>query len=946
MKIRYCVFLFCTLFAATPMVQAGTTMDGLHKSVRVVRDTNGIPHIFAQNEHDLYFLQGWLHAQDRLFQMDLFRRQAAGTLAEVLGQAALEQDFIARTIGLGRAAQRSLDAHPKSVKKNLRAYSAGVNAYIARAEAAGTLPPEYGALQLSTVRPWQPLDSELVTKALGAATSLLVLDDIELTVALGAYRQVGQALPNVDGDALFFEDLFRSAPFNTASTVPDAEQPRHGKGAKHYKRTPRVRSTSRKPRAKTLEQTRAYLERIRKLPKLPGVPRPGGHDMGGSNTWVVGGQHTRGGYPLLANDIHLTLDTPPIFHEVHLVTPGLNVIGSSIAGTPCVVRGHNRDVAWGVTNSRLDITDVYSEVIVTDPTSPSGLSTVHKGKFEHIVALTGEVFFFNPLDDSNLVQAPLGGMDQPIMIVPRRNHGPLITAPELDPDLGVLTALSLQSTAFSGTRDLEGFCKLNRARNLAQFKTGLRLIDFGSQNISYADRKGNIAYFVTGELPLREDLQAMSPALTPPFLVRDGRGGQEWLPVSGRRKHKQAVPFAILPFKEMPQIVNPPSGIIVNSNNDQVGNTLDNNPLNDPRPRGGLRYLNWGGRNFSIRAGRITEMLQERLKGHRRIAFKDMQTMQADTALGDAQVFVPFIVAAFDNARAAIHPGLAPFALDPSIAEAVDRLRHWNFTTPTGLTEGYDADPNGGGVEASVSASIFSAWRGRLSANTIDAVLDALGLAQVPRPTRREEVVTALRHLLERPEPGVGVSGLNFFNIPGVADAATRRDIIVLKSLRDALDLLASDDFTAAFANSTEQSDYRWGKLHRLTLQSPLGGVFDVPPAFGTYLPPLAGLAGIPVDGGFETVDEAPPRVNIRVEDSDSLEFVFGPTGRFVSNVSPHKISAQSSLPGGESAVPFTPFYLNLLEPWLNNEAYPLLTSLSVIKRGAFSEEVFVPHSK
>ena len=134
-----------------------------------------------------------------------------------------------------------------------------------------------------------------------------------------------------------------------------------------------------------------------------------------------------------------------------------------------------------------------------------------------------------------------------------------------------------------------------------------------------------------------------------------------------------------------------------------------------------------------------------------------------EEGMGDAQVFVPFIVAAYDNATTSANPALAAFSADVDLAQAVDRLRHWDLTTPTGLAQGYDGDPNGGGIDASVAASIFSVWCGRFSANSLDAVLDGLGLAQVPRPTRREETVTALRHLLERPQPGIGVSGLNFF---------------------------------------------------------------------------------------------------------------------------------------------------------------------------------------
>ena len=938
-------------------VRAAIMLPGLEAPVTVIRDTNGIPHIYADSEHDLFFMQGRVHAEDRLFQMDVLRRSADGTLAELFGTPALAGDIQARTIGLHRAAVRSLAAHPVEMQALLQAYADGVNSLIDQAEAAGQLPPEYAGLGLATVRRWTPLDSALVGKALAAATSLLVADDIDLTVALGTYQAIGDASGLFDGTALFFEDLFRNAPFDPASTVPDALD-----GFTTSAATAVSGKFESQARGKALQQGRKYRETIRNLPKIPGALRHDGGGMGGSNTWVVGGQHTPTGEPMLANDIHLALESPTIFHEQHLVAPGLAVTGSTLPGAPCVVRGHNESIAWGITNARLDITDLYFEVIVQDPASPNDLLTLHldgQGNLsqEPILPLL-ETFYANV---SGVLQ-PVA--TQTVLIVPRRNNGPLITAPEPanDPSLppGAQTALSVQSVGFGPTRDVEGICNLGRAQNLDEFKAALQLIDFASQNFSYADKQGNIGYFISGELPLREDLQAINPQnpltgpITPPFLIRNGFTGNEWMPLGGSQPADQATPFGILPFDEMPQVVNPPSGIIVNANNDQVGNSLDNNPLNDPRAGfNGLRYLNWGGRNFSIRAGRITELINARLnqgKGNskpKKIAFGHLKRMQADTVLNDARALMPYILGAYENGTGGgAHPVLAAIAADPRIGEAIARFSNWDFTTPTGIPEGYDADPEEVDVDASVAATIYAVWRNQILANTIDATLDGLGqLAEIPdmpRPENREELVTALKHLLEH--DGVGVSGLNFFNVPGIADPALRRDIVVLVSLAQSLELLASDAFAPAFANSTAQDDYRWGKLHRRVFAHPLGAVepnFNVPPAFGQFPSPLPGLAGLPTDGGYETVDEAPPEV--RTNDSDSFMAVFGPTGRFVARVGARGVKAETSLPGGESGLPWSPFYINLLEPWLRNETFRMLTSRQAIIENAVSIQEFVP---
>lgn len=908
------------LLSATFEARAGLNLPGLVAPVTVLRDANGIPHITAANDHDLFFMQGRIHAEDRLFQMDLLRRSAAGTLAELLGMEVIESDVETRTIGLGRAAERSLAAHPAAMQALLQAYSDGVNSFLDQAEAAGQLPPEYRGLGLTSVRQWQPLDSILVGKALATATSLIVADDIDLTVALNSYQAAG-AVAGFDGSLLFFEDLYRSAPFDPAATIPDAmagfRSPR-GKSARRVSRD----GQDWPAQETAVKQGKEYRERIHKLPRIPGIMAGEGDDMGGSNSWVISGKHSKNGHPMLANDIHLRLESPTIFHELQLSAPGIDVAGSSLPGAPCIVRGHNRSIAWGITNARLDVSDIYSEILVPAAV-PSGLATVQDGVEEPV-----EVIFesFKANVGGKLVELP---EKIPVFIVPRRNQGPLITMPQAGPFPGTFTALSVQSVGFGPTRDPEGFCAINRASNLDEFKAAIQLIDFASQNLTYADSGGNIGYFVTGEVPLRADLQNPVGPVTPPFLIRNGYAGKAWLPLAAPPPENQATPFEILPFAEMPQIVNPPSGFIVNANNDHTGNTLDNNPLNDLRDNGdGLLYLNWGGRNFSIRAGRETEMIGELLsRRDGKISLKQMQAMQADTVLNDAVALAPYIEQAYKNARKGkAHPLLASLAADVRVKEAVKRLRKWNYTTPTGIPGGYDAGPGEHDVGASVATTIYSTWRGVIVANTIDATLDDNGLVDAPRPGKREEVVTALKHLLE--QDGVGVSGLNFFNVPGVDDAATRRDIVVLEALVDTLDLLASADFAPAFSRSDNQDDYRWGKLHRIVLRHPLGGVnpmLNIPPAGGFIPPSVEGLAGIATDGGFETVDEAPPAVNnVRVSNSDSFMFDFGPTGRFVAEAGHRKVEAESSLAGGESAIPGNPFYVNLLEPWLSNKTYRL----------------------
>jgi penicillin amidase len=273
------------------------------------------------------------------------------------------------------------------------------------------------------------------------------------------------------------------------------------------------------------------------------------------------------------------------------------------------------------------------------------------------------------------------------------------------------------------------------------------------------------------------------------------------------------------------------------------------------------------------------------------------------------------------------------------------RLAAWDFSTPTGLAEGWDAGkpagvaPTAAQIDASVAATLYSVWRGRLIVNTIDAALAPIGL---PRPGS-QELLNALRSVLDNFEArgGRGASGVNFFDVPGVANASDRRDIVLLKSLQETLALLASDTFKAAFANSTRQRDYRWGKLHRTVLAHPLGGPFSVPPAGGAFPAPLPGLTGIPTDGGFETVDAASHES--RALSLDGYMFSLGPAHRFVAEMGRAFTRVESIWAGGTSGQLGHSDYTLFLRLWLANEAVPLPLGYLQPRFGAREVQTLVP---
>jgi len=914
----------------------------LHGPARILRDVDGMAHVDAFDEHDALFLQGWLQAQDRLFQIDVLRRTARGTLAELVGPEALPSDVELQIIGLGRAAQRSLDAYSPEVKAGMQAYADGVNAWVAR----HPLPAEYAALEITKFEKWTALDGAAIGKALAFQLSFDVDDGA--TTAFETYRAVF-------GDAtalkLFFEDLYRSQPFDLASSVPDSggssgavSKAKTSGSSKAARMAPAVDPDA----ARLLRQ---YRSRAEKVPFMKSALNRRDQQIG-SNEWAVAGWRTKDGRAIVANDPHLSLDLPATFYPIHLTTKkeGLDTIGESVTGTPWVVLGQNQCSTWGETTTGFDVTDTYLEQLSPDPDSPSGLSTVYMGRLEPVVVLplSFKVNARNGLGDgpNTIVPVP-GGVPTSVYIVPRRNNGPIVA--QLDGG----KAISIQYAGFSGTREFETFRRLNFARNLTEFKAALQYFDVGSQNFIYGDIEGNIGYFTTAEVPLREDLEQGLVNGAPPWFIRDGQGGNEWLRYTGNDK-TNGTGYAAIPFEQLPQVVNPTNGFVVNANNDPAGVTLDNDPLNQLRPGGGLYYL---GYTFDLgtRAGRITAALQQRLD-QGKVDRKDMQAIQADVTLLDAEVLAPYLVQAFDNATLAAAPAaLKALAADPRVAEAVGRIRQWDYTTPTGVKSGYDASdvdgklspPSVGEVERSIAATIYSVWRGQMIRNTIDAVLDGVGAqagfdpGDFPRPGSGESM-KALKHLIER--DGVGVSGINFFQVPGIADAAQRRDITLLANLQRSLDRLAGNAFAAAFGNSANQADYLWGKLHRIVfddvLRSPYGSIPGVTPGFP---PSFSGLKGLATDGGFGVVDASSH--DPRAQNLNDFMFGGGPNRRYVGTPGSVRgsIEAESSLPGGVSGVVGNEFYANLLGRWLTNDTYPFRLKTGEIMQDLHSQQMFKP---
>lgn len=943
--------LCCLLCAFTTLGSAQETVTevplaGLRAPVQVFFPPTAVPSVVAASERDAAFVRGYLHARDRLFQMDYNRRLGSGTLAELVGAAALPTDIQLRTLGLRRAAWESLAAFEPATRGLLQAYADGVNRWLA----ANPLPPEYAALELTRIPPWSPVDSVTIAKLLAFDLSD-DLGEIDLTVTIGTYQAVGAAA-GFDGAALFFEDTHRPAPPDDRVSIPGffASIGAIAKGGASSEDGLAATGGAILPQLtpERLALATALRDRYRASPVLARMLER--EDDPGSNFWIVSGDVTDTGVPIIANDPHLALDIPSTFYPIHVNVSDesgtvVNVAGVEFPGAPILVQGCNDTLCWGSTVNPIDEMDFFFEDIrVNNLGLPT--HTVYQGELEPLIWIF-QSYFANQLGDGAFdnVERQNVGLDGGAItfVVPRRNNGPIV-------DIQGDQAVSLQYTGWGVTREVEAFLAMAKAEDVFAFEEASTKFDFGSQNFGVADVFGNIAYFAYAEIPIRTDLQTeLQPGGgIPPVFIRDGTGalGHEWLPRSNPQQN-QASPTEILPIAELPRLVNPANGYIANANNDPVGTSLDNNPLNQLRPGGGLYYAAQGG--FSAyRMGRIDRLLQDAIAAGP-VTVDQIKAFQADARLLDAELVLPHLLAAFERATAPdAWPGIAQLAADARVQQAADLLAGWDFSTPTGIVEGYDAgddpvapsEPTMAEIEASVAATIWATFRGQVIANTIDAALAAVGLGG-NRPGSTF-AYNALKHHLDSfaTNGGIGASGLDFFAVPEAPSREDARDFVLLASLAGALDLLASDSFAPVFGGSTDLLAYRWGRLHRIVFDHPLGDVFSLPN--GLYgLRTVEGLAGVARQGGFEVLDASSH--SARAAGPESFRFGGGPARRFVGQMFPEGPVYEQVVPGGQSGVLGSPLYANQLPFWLANSYLPLYVDPAVVAAVAVASERFVP---
>ncbi len=462
-------------------------LPGLRQPVEIFRDRWGVPHIYAQNDPDLFFAQGFAHAQDRLFQMDIFRRVGAGRVSEIIGPSGLAGDRFARYLGWNKVAETQVANMDDEARDLMAAYCAGVNAYIDR----GQLPVEF------TLLAYQPEKWHFFDTAVWGAV---------LTWGLSVNWET---------------ELFRSLLLDSVGLKKAADMTYLYRDA-YRTIIPATRVGERLARTLLQSYQRAIL-------LMPLGSMPVGRGVG-SNNWVVNGQHTQTGRPILANDPHLPPLSPPFWYENHLLGGSYNVIGFSMPGVPGVVIGHNEHVSWGVTNAFPDVQDIYVERFHDQD------ETLYEFNGRWLKA------------DRVVEKIKVRGRKPIVEAIRYTRHGPVFSdlIPDQDGDL------SLQWTSHSPTNQIRCFLDMNKAANWNEFYESLRPWGFASLNIVYADVAGNIAYAMPGLIPKR-------------------RTGAGLLPVPGWIDNYEWDGW--IPFEELPVYVNPPEGMIVTANNRVHGTT-------------------------------------------------------------------------------------------------------------------------------------------------------------------------------------------------------------------------------------------------------------------------------------------------------------------------------------------------------------------------------------
>ncbi|MET8813794.1 penicillin acylase family protein [Streptomyces sp. NPDC004549] len=782
-----------TVRASFPQTSGSLTLKGLSGPVDVKRDGYGIPQIYASSDADLFMAQGYVQAQDRFYEMDVRRHMTSGRLSEMFGKSQVKNDAFLRTLGWDRVAKQEYDSKlSPSTKKYLDAYSKGVNAYL-QGKNGKDISLEYAALNLTNdYKPsaWTPVDSLSWLKAMAWDLRGNMRDEADralMTSRLGPqqirdlypdypYSRNKPIVQNGQYDELTktFGENGSTGATGTGSTGATGTTGTTGStgstGATGTTGSTGASGTAANSGSAVTSQLMGLSKVLDDLPTAVGVNGQGI----GSNSWVVSGDNTITGKPLLANDPHLSATLPSVWYQMGLHCRTVSskcqydVTGYTFAGMPGVIIGHNGQIAWGMTNSGVDVTDLYLEKITGDGYLYDGKVRPFRTREETIKVAGGpsrKIVVRQTADGMPL----LSDRDDELVEVGRK-AGVDTAAPDRGDGYGV----ALKWTALQPGTSMDAVFAMDKASDWKSFRSAAALFDVPSQNLVYADAK-NIGYTLPGRIPTRS-------------AADDGS-----LPAPGWDSKYRWTGY--IPQDALPYEYNPKRGYIVTAN--QAVIDKDKYPY--------TLTTDWG---YGTRSQRITDLIESKIKDGGKISTDDMRQMQTDNSSEIARLLVPKLLKLNLD--------------DPDVRQAQKLLEGWDYTQ--------DAD--------SAAAAYFNAvWRNILKLAFGDKLPKELRVkgqclwveradstgpvdddtkvrecgqrdADQAQPDGGDRWFEVVRTLMDKPDS-------DWWKAPkaGNRPAAENRDQLFTRAMID-----ARWELTAKLGKDIDT--WSWGRLHRLFLKN------------------------------------------------------------------------------------------------------------------------------
>lgn len=785
------LFLVWAVQRSFPQTSGDLALKGLQAQVTIQRDDRGIPTVTADNSHDLFFAQGFVHAQDRFWEMDFRRHVTSGRVAELFGSSQVATDEFLRTLDWHGIAEKEVAAMDPATRGYYEAYAEGVNAYLADHKGAEAS-FEYAVVGMNnpdyTIEPWTPADSVAWLKAMAWDLRGNIEDEttralLAPTVDASTMNEIYPAYP-FDQHPVIVPTITpmeqvgsgaASAPDATASdAAPTGSAPAPGStpsAAPTVAPTSSTSATANAPASVRWTTAGSTLEAVQRLLGDPG-------EGIGSNSWVVSGSLTASGKPLLANDPHLGAALPSVWYQMQLrcrtvsAACPFDVGGYSFSGLPSIVIGHNADIAWGFTNLTTDVTDLYIEKIDGDAYWRDGVRVPLQTRTETIkvagdddITLTIRSTAHGPIvsgltdDFTALAKAPIVGSADAGSPGGETGVAPGSAADALPGQY----AVSLRWTALDPGTTSTAIFAMNTAKDFAGFRHAASLFDVPAQNLIYADQKGNIGYQTPGRLPIRG-------------------AGNGYFPQPGWTSASDWTGY--IPFDKLPVSYNPDEGYIVTANNAIVP---DSYPY--------FLSKDW---DYGYRAARIAELIERTAKQHPLTA-QDMRDIQFDQQ-------------SWIGKQLAAEMQELPPSKDAGVRKAVELLKTWDAQST---------------ADSPAAAYANVLWQ--------HLALNLFANREHPLPMDGQgRLFTVVGSMLENPadplwtNEKIGVTG---------------RDDMLTLSAKQAYDELVK-------AQGSDPNRWNWGDLHAITLTHQTLGKSGIAP-----IEWLFNRGPYPVGGGSSLVD-------------------------------------------------------------------------------------------